>query len=162
MNECRRAHRDLKLYTEMGKGAIIFIRSSKSQKCLNKRLLFWRQRKRTKIVPEELRRPGKSLEQWGTPVPAGYTFSNCAGVVSCWRNLGVRSFMGCIGRIKGQTYMINSRCGNLGRIRNVGRIGGYFQNLATFLASIFTLLFTMDNETRRLLLRIFNKIFLIT
>lgn len=63
MNECRRAHRDLKLYTEMGKGAIIFIRSSKSQKCLNKRLLFWRQRKRTKIMPEELRRPGKSLEQ---------------------------------------------------------------------------------------------------
>lgn len=30
MNDFQRAHRDLKLYTEMGKGAIIFIRFSES------------------------------------------------------------------------------------------------------------------------------------
>lgn len=32
MNEFQGAHRDLKLYTEMGKGAIIYIRFSKSKK----------------------------------------------------------------------------------------------------------------------------------
>lgn len=32
MNDFQRAHGNLKLYTEMGKGAIIFIRFSKSQK----------------------------------------------------------------------------------------------------------------------------------
>lgn len=42
----------------------------------------------------------------------------------------VRVFVVWLGRIKGQN-MINSRCGWFGRIKNVGRLRGNFQSLAT-------------------------------
>lgn len=49
-----------------------------------------------------------------------------------------------------------------GRTGDGGRIGGYFQNPATSLARIFTLLFTTDNETWKVLLSLLNRTFRVT
>lgn len=68
--------------------------------------------------------------------------------------MGVRSVIG-FAESKAKIWLI-LHVNNLVGTRNVGRIRGYFQNLATSLARIFTLLFTTHNETRKVLKSIEN------